>query len=274
MKYSRILSISAAGPLFLALLVIILSPETLSGQKSGTAKATALKKEQADPGASKKNPQTKVLGDHWYTVAVGEGVPYAYYNDRIEIKDGRLFYQNRFWKKEEGYINEEQLGGFSENTAELKPLFFNFHSMYRTTETNIDGTFKEDGTLTARIRRGEKELPVVTKAVPKGAILSIFFPIWLGKQLGTMEPGQSRSFLSVIEDNLELAFVTVTGRVRMEKPDEFAKKSKTRKLTVDYRDQRSIWYVEESGAPVRIVMNGQQALVSRVSKKEAESFLK
>lgn len=214
----------------------------------------------------------QVLSDHWYTIRVGKD-KYGYYNDRMERKQGRLFFQNRVWKLEEDFINEEQLGAFAEPNEALKPLFFNFHSTYRTTETNIDGTVNDKQQLSIRVKRGGQELPVVKKVLPTKTIFSVFFPAWLQMRAAGMKPGASLPFLTILEDNIEENFATVSGRVKMEKPDEFANQSKTRKFMVDYRGVKTLWWLDDKGIAVKIERPEQNMVVERVSEATAKKFL-
>ncbi len=215
----------------------------------------------------------RVISDNWYTVTVQPNVRYAYYNDRLEMKGGKLFLQNRFWKQEEGYLNEEQLGAFAENTSAMTPLFFNFHSTYRTTEIKVDGTIQDGRILTVKIRKGSGDLPVIRKGVPRSAILSVFFPVWMASRLPAMKPNQTVSFYSILEDNIEMAFQSVSGSIRLEAPDAFSTKTNTFRVFVNFKDLKSTWYVERTGIPIRVEMPTQKTIIERVTKEKAEKFL-
>jgi hypothetical protein len=217
--------------------------------------------------------KAKTLWDLWYTVTSESGSHYSYYNDRAEVRDGRVIFQNHSWKNEEGYINEEQLGVAAEDTAELWPLFFNFHSNYRTTETQIDGTVKGN-MLTIRARRGEKHYPDVTKSIPKKIIFEQVFQVWIGRHLKDLKPNQKVSFLTILEDNIDAEFANVPGMVWKMDVDATARELKAQKLGVEYSDRRSFWYVDELGAPIRILMPDQKLVIQRAPKQEAEQFLK
>jgi len=226
--------------------------------------------------AAPKKVDTTVLSDDWYTITLGAGAngkPYGYYNDHVEIKKGRLFYQNHVWKREEDYINEEQLGAFAENSPELIPLFFNFHSTYRTSETSIDGTVVDGKLLTVRAKQGGSELPIVKKALTSKTFFSIFFPYWLKQHLAELKPGKTLSFRTILEDNIEQGFNTVYGSVKQEKPDAFAEKSGTKKFLVDYRSLRSFWWLDAEGTCLRMEMPQQKMLVQKVNKAQAQAFL-
>ncbi len=228
----------------------------------------------ASLGAHAAAPAEKVLWDTWYTVTVANKVHYGYYNDKATLREGKVTFQNHFWKLEEGFINEERLGALADDTADLTPVFFNFKSSYRATETNIDGAVNpKTHALNVRVLRGGKELPSIIKALPKGLFTSSLFPIWAARHLGQLKPGQAVPFLTLMEDGFEHGFETVNGTVRLEQPDDFARKTGTRKLTVKFQDRSSIWYLEASGCPVRIEMPGMHSVVERVSGDQAKQFL-
>lgn len=226
---------------------------------------------------SKPTVREGLLWDNWYTVTVNKVVHYEYYNDRVEIKKGRVIYQNRAWKQEEDFINEEQLGAFANNDSTLTPLFFNFHSTYRSVETHIDGTVADQPgggrVLSVRVRKGSNELPLIKKTVPPKTFFSLHFPVWLGRNLSSFKAGQVYPFQTVLEDNLESEFMTVPGQVRVEPADTIATQTRTTKITINYHEMKSIWWVESSGAPVRIEMPLQKTLVQRVPKESAIKFL-
>ncbi len=236
---------------------------------SETAQASTQKTPPASAPAAQQSTAT-VLWDHWYTVNVEPNYHYAYYNERVERKKGRLHVQSRMWKQEEGFINEEQLGSFSEDGPELRPIFFNFHSAYRTNEVTIDANVSGKA-LAVKIRQGTQDAPPIKRVIANKDIFSSFFPVWVGIQL---KAGKSRaSFHAVLEDNQELAFRAVPGNIRVEKPDEFSQKSGTTKLLVDHNGLKSVWYVENTGAATRIEMRSQHAIVEKVSEKQARAFL-
>ncbi|MCM2323543.1 MAG: hypothetical protein NDJ90_09810 [Oligoflexia bacterium] len=208
----------------------------------------------------------RVLRDHWYIISVGT-IPYGYYNDRVELRKGRLFYQNHVWKREEGFLVEEQLGAYAENTAALKPLFFNFHSTYRATELTIDGTVSPSGRdLVVKARKGDRTLPVVKRGLYSKAFFSVFFPYWLGKKAPLLKPGQRESFVAIVEDQPEQALTLMDGRVKAD-PKEAGK------FHVSYRGLNSFWWLDAEGIPEKIEMPQQRMHVRRVSENEAKQFL-
>ncbi|MEK6705032.1 MAG: hypothetical protein AABZ06_04535 [Bdellovibrionota bacterium] len=225
--------------------------------------------------ASTDNKQDiKPLWDYWYTITVDKKIPYAYYNERVEKKNDRLFIQTHVWKLEEDFINEEQLGAFAANNAELTPLFYNFHSKYRQTETNVDGTVSEKNVLTVKVRKGPTEDTAPMKRVLKEKVFfSQFFPVWLGMKLPSLKPSKSIPFEVVLEDNIELEFVPTQGRVRLEAPDEFAKSTKTQKIWIYFRGTEGFWWVDSSGAALKIEMPKTKTVVERSTKEKATKFI-
>lgn len=215
----------------------------------------------------------KVVWDYWYTVSVNK-IPAEMYNEKFVMHDDKIQYMQHVWKKEEGYMNEEQLGAFSKADENLTPLFFNFRSTYRTTETVIDGTVKNGKNLVVKIRKGTDALPSVSKSVPTGTFFSVFFPVWLRKAQPTLKEGKTVSFGTILEDDVENGFSTESGLVRLEKPDDFAQSSGTKKLAVDYLNSRTYWYIDSQGSPVKTVRPDGNMVIERVSKDKAEAFLK
>ncbi len=210
--------------------------------------------------------------ESWYTITVNK-IPYAYYSEKHELKNGKHYFLNQVWKKEGDFINEEQVGVVAAKDAELSQLFFNFHSNYRATETTVDGAVK-DQLVTVRVKRGNQDLPTLRKPMPKNSFFSIFFPVWLSKQLPSMKKGKSLSYLTIFEDNLDAGFSPVNGRVELAKPDEFAIKHKAHKLIVTNSSMKSTWWVDDNGSSIKIDNPQQATVVERVTRAQAESFLK
>jgi YihY family inner membrane protein len=253
-----------------AILVAVLMSATSSearterrvGAKKGT-KTTAAK-------AQEKDPRDR---DFWYTVTVQKGFHYAYYNDRIEYRDGKIHFLNQYWKNEEGYINQESLGGIAKDDAQLTPVFYHFRSAYRTHETLIDGSVDESSRwVNVKIRKNGTELPTVRRSLSPMTILSMHFPLWLGKNLMEFSEQKLTSFRALIEDSQELGFGSIPGTVRRLPPDSFAIEKNAVLLAVDHRDTETRWWVDAQGFPLRIEMPRIQTVVERVLRKTAETF--
>jgi hypothetical protein len=226
--------------------------------------------------AEKASPRPAPEWDHWYTVTILPRTPFAYYRETLERNKGRLHFKTEMWKKEEGFINAEQLGVFSEDNAELKPLFYNFHATYRESEVSIDGS-AANGRLQVRITRNGSELPVITRGLPTKAFFSSMFPIWMSRMLRNTPADQVKSmsvpFLAILEDNQDAGFSAENGRIQVMDPDEFAKSSGTIRVQVDFNGQRSSWYLDKGGSPVRVEIPGQKTRIERSDEKRAKAFL-
>ncbi len=216
------------------------------------------------------------LWDSWYTVKVGGSIPFGYYHDRVEIKDGKIAFQNQYWKNEEGSINEEQLIAFAENTDNLTPVLFQFKSFYRDSTIDLDGTMKS-GILKVKIRKNSKEIPSIERSVAKKAFLSSHFPIYLGKHLKKAKKNTKQSFSAILEDQVQRAYQPVSGHYTLQEADEFAKKTKTNRIAVHFNDQEGIWYVHDSGQIERIELKGNgpgtNILVEKAEEAIARRFL-
>jgi len=214
--------------------------------------------------------------NHWYTVTILPKTPFAYYHEKLERNKGRLHFKTEMWKKEEGFINAEQLGVFSEDNPELTPLFYNFHATYRESEVSIDGSAGK-GRLQVRIRRNNTELPVITRGLPGKAFFSSMFPIWMSRKLLGIPAEQAKSaslpFLAILEDNQDSGFSAESGRIQVMEPDEFAKSSGTIRVQVDFNGQRSSWYLDKSASPVRVDIPSQKTRIERTDEKRAKAFL-
>lgn len=216
--------------------------------------------------------EKKILWDSWYTVTLAGKTPYGYYNDHVELKDGKIGFKNQFWKKEEGFINEEQLVAFGEDKSELTPILFNFHSNYRDTVVDIDGNVKLN-ILSIKIRKDKEDLKPMSRNIPKNAFFSSMFPVWLGKKLNELREGKLVSFSAILEDNLDRKYAPVSGSIRLEKNDEYSKKNDAKKIAVIYQDKKSTWYVKPTGEAVKIVMHDQNAVIEKTTEALARKFL-
>ena len=222
---------------------------------------------------AQKTSTEKVLWDAWYTVTAAGDVPYGYYNDRASLKDGKIHYRNHFWKSEEGYINEENLGAIAESGPDLTPVFFNFRSLYRAAETTVDGSVTQGRTLGIRVKHNGKPKPPYQIVLPKGLVLSVLFPVWAGRHLSELKPGKSLSFLSILENGIEEKFPVLSGNMQLESEDEFSRSSRTQKVRVNYGDKKTIWYLEPSGLPVRILYPEQGMRAEKTTETQARAFL-
>jgi hypothetical protein len=244
---------------------------TLTPKEEKAAAAVQASQESTARGGT--NGKSKLLWNSWYTMTIGEKIPYGYYNDRVERRDGKIAYQNQLWRSEEGFINEEKVVSFGKDDENVTPLLFNFNGIYRESEINIDGTFTGT-TLKVKARRNKQALPPVEASVSSKAFLSTLFQAWIGKHLAGLTPGKRLPFVTLFEDlGLDNHYAPINGSITLEGDDDFAKKTGTKKLSVETADEKSIWHVLPSGEAVRIEKPGQHLVIEKKTEAEARRFL-
>lgn len=216
---------------------------------------------------------THTVFDAWYTIAAEKNIPYGYYHDHLEKKGDRLYYQSHIWKKEEQFTNEEQLGLYAQDDEDLKPLIYNFRSLYRTTETIIDGTVNEKNIFKVTAKQGNKSLPAFQRSLPKKLIFSTFFPIWIQRHFTQADLGKSKSLMTIYEDSYESHFETKSGSVRLEADDDFAKANQAKKFTATIAGQKSTWYLDPKGVPLKILMHANHVMILKTTESQAKKYL-
>lgn len=211
----------------------------------------------------------RVIWEAWYTITLKDGSHYAYYQDRAELRGGKAYFQENVWKNEEGFINEEQVGTFSEPTPDLTPVLFSFHANYRGTETLIDGNIPDGRTATIKVRKGNQDLPPIKRMLPSKTILATAFPLWIKEHAADIPVGGSRSITVLYEDQVDAGFPAIVGRVHREKnPTAGGAMS----FVVDIADVKSHWVLNGEGIVERMEMPSFGRLVQKVSAEKARSF--
>jgi hypothetical protein len=253
----------------ISLVSLLALPAFAAPASSPTTPPPAL---QAAAKEAKESGKSGLLWNAWYTMTVGEKIPYGYYNDKVERRDGKIAYQNQLWKTEEGFINEERVVSFGKDNENVSPLLFNFLGTYRDSEFSIDGTFS--GTkLNVKARRSKQALAPIETNVPEKAFLSTLFQVWIGKHLSAMTPGKRLSFVTLFEDALDTHYAPVNGAITLEAEDDYAKKTNSKKMTVELSDVKSVWYVLASGEAIRIEKPDQHLVIEKKTEAEARRFL-
>jgi hypothetical protein len=231
------------------------------------------------PAKKPKTPKSSALTqttlwDAWYIVTVNDTVPYAYFNEKASVIDGRAHLQLRIWKKEEGFINEENIGAFAADEPSLRPLFYNYRLTYKSTETQIDGTVDADRFLVTKVRKNGTDVPTSRKQLPKDAILSYTFPIWLARKYGSLQKDKPVSFYALTEDGVDSGFPISTGTVTLLSDDEIATKTKTKRVKVNFMDADSFWWIRPGGNAFAIHTPTRKILTQQVTQEKALGFLK
>lgn len=214
----------------------------------------------------------KPIYDQWYAVAGKSGVVSAY-QERLEDRGGKLFFQVRTWRKEGDQITEESVGGLATGDETLTPQFFNVYSAAGGSETKIDANF-QGRVLIAKVSTGGKAKAPLRKQVPAGAILSNFFPVLIKSKLANLKPGKPVAFAALLEDGHAQGFPVMNGSFKLETPDEFAKQNQAAKLSVKFAGMNNTWWVDDKGSAIKIDIPAAGLRVERATQAQADEFLK
>lgn len=221
--------------------------------------------------ASSAPEKSKTLWDRWYTLTIDPKIRYGYYNEKAETRGDTLFLQTQIWKKEEDFINQEQMGILSK--ADLAPMAYNFRSTFRASETTLDGTIDDQRVLNVKSKAANKPEQALKKQLPKNVIFSSAFPLWIGKNIDRLKPKAPVSFQAFLEDSPQEDFRVESGVVTRQEPDALAKSMKLIRLSVRFRNQDSTWWVRENGDAHQIHLPAQKLWIKEVPKNVALKFL-
>jgi|GEM_PF-2254858 len=217
----------------------------------------------------------EVLWDNWYTVT-DHGKPDSYYNEKAELKGDRAKIQVNTWIKFGGKIKSENLGASAKNTTLLEPLLYDFRTQNEFgIEKVIDGSIIDHGKVfSVKIKEGDHtSKPLRAEMLPK-LILSSFFPIWIHKNYKRINGAQPIEFHAIVEDQVEKQVPVAEGTAYEMNADDFSRKTKTRKLRIEFNKIVAIWYVTPKGDAIKIEVSSLERTVQKVDRKVAEKFLK
>jgi hypothetical protein len=221
--------------------------------------------------------KSKILWDLWYVVvfidpAIRKKFIVFYFNEKVEDAGDRIKVQVNTWKKEGPTVAEEHVGEVLRNNSQLSPVLYNFNATSGPESVTIDAKISAAGkAYVAKLRardHGGKTTELERK-LPEGTILSYAFSAWLGKNLSALlDQKVVVGFVTFQEDNLQDGFPVVTGKIRVDKPDEYSKSNNLIRLQLDYSGPIT-WWVRPSGEVWRIVAPSRNMEVLRVTESEA-----
>lgn len=217
-----------------------------------------------------------VLWDAWYTVTVKSGktvLHYGYYNDHVERKKNQIWFKTDYCKHEEDFFNQEHLMSIVSDDDNLSGVLFDFRANYRGQEMSSHGDFESPTLMSIKVGLPGHPPRSLKRSTPKSAFLSALFPYWISKRLAQFKIGQTHSYSCVLEDGSDPDFDSKSGQLRLEKPDAFALKTKTSKLSVEFRDVPSIWYVDTHGVAERIELPGMNTVIEKTTQAAALKFI-
>jgi hypothetical protein len=220
--------------------------------------------------------QATVLWDNWYTVSL-KGAPYSYYNEKVEVLSDRIKIQVNQWFKEgkpgKMVVRSENLGASAKNTQFLEPLLYNFRTTKEGVETSIDGTILNNGKVfSVKIKTGDAEVKTLRAEMLPKLILTSFFPVWVNKNYKRINGVQPIEFAAIVEDQVESTVPVVKGTAYEMREDDFAKKTGTRKLRIEFDRLVAFWWITKNGDALQIQIPSQEQFVKKVDKKTAEDY--
>ncbi len=227
---------------------------------------------QAQAGTNDKG--TTTLWDNWYVVT-DHGHPDSYYNEKATTLGDRAKIQVNTWILENGKVRSENLGATAKNTALLEPLLYNFHTTENNEDKSIDGTILENGKVfSVKTKKGDRPSTSLRAQMLPKLILASFFPLWVHQNYKRISGVQPIEFQAIVEDKVEGEVPVVSGTAYEMKQDEFAQKTGTRKLRIEFNKLVAFWWVTKNGDAVKIELPTLARVVKKTDKATAESSLK
>ncbi len=224
--------------------------------------------------ASPTVAHAEILWNNWYTVS-DHGHPDSYYNEKAETVGDRAKIQVNTWIKVGKIIRSEALGSVAKNTQLLEPLLYDFRTQTDDgQEKVIDGSIVENGKVfSVKMKSGiEASKPLRAEMMPK-LILSSFFPMWIHKNYKRITGVQPIEFQAIVEDQVDSTVPVVNGTAYEMRQDDFAKKTNTRKLRIEFNKIVAFWWVTPKGDAIQIQVPELERLVKKVDQKTAQDYL-
>lgn len=217
-------------------------------------------------------PQEKevLLFEEWYQIIINKKDKIAYYSDRVSKVGKHIRFKHSLWKNEEGYMNREELSSFSEDNKELTPAFFNLFEKYRESETTTDGTFQNSNTIHITVKKLGEKPNKIEKNTRKNSIFSLFFPLWIAKNMDSMKGSTAHSVNVFVEDGKTSPSRQESATATLVPQDDFAKKTDSHKFIIKFLGQESTWWLKKNGMLEKIEMPAKNAEVIRVNATEAQ----
>ena len=192
---------------------------------------------------SAETTKTSQIYNEWYVVRLNENDTIAYYNESLEFREGEYFTKQVVWRKDEGFINHEEIA--TQSKADFTPKFFNYKLKYRDSLITINGTVQESGIIRISSKKNDEPSNSFERSIPKNSIFSTVFPFWILKHFESNQ--NSKSVKIIFEDRLfeKLNFEAAT--VTSLKLDSDAKKLEAKKYLVKISGVSAAWYLGKLG---------------------------
>ncbi len=230
-----------------------------------------------NPPAKPTNAKDLAYWDGWYFARrqskhSGEpGALFAIYRERVFRSDSHIIYQSQTWKKDDGNIIEEHMGGTSRDSQELSPVSFDFYSLSNGIKIELLGSI--DGKqLSYEIFPQELKKSNRPKTLQQGTILTSFVPVWLARHIEELSAKRVLSFTAIYEDDHREPFRAASGSARM--LSNATPEKDCFPISVRFEQLDSIWCIKKTGEPLEVQLTSQGILIESVSESIAQKALK
>lgn len=211
--------------------------------------------------AAEKGVET--ISNTWYTMQAGS-TPYGYFHEIIEKKKDRYSYRSEMLKLDGIAEFNEVVGALAEE--DLTPVAFNIAKSGKGATEIANGTFSKrpsGGILNIEIT-GRKAAKF-KRTISKGAILDVFFPVWVRKNWEKLKAGSKGYVYAFTEDPERLDFMqkTLTYKVVGMNTSEGCLN-----LKIDLPPTKADWCINREGQIISLSTSG---VTVRKVKGEAEA---
>jgi hypothetical protein len=215
------------------------------------------------------------IWDNWYTVSQ-DGAPQSYYNEKFDDLKETVKIQLNTWilvDAKTKTVQSENLGATAKNTTLLEPIRYNFRTVENKVEKSIDGSVQKDGKIFTSITtlNGKPSHPLKAEMIPK-LILTSFFSVWVHKNYKRINGAQPIEFHAIVEDQTTDQVPVIKGTAYEMMADDFAKKTKTRKLRIEFNQLVAFWWINPNGEALKITLPSLKKEVLKVDRGTALAF--
>jgi len=210
-----------------------------------------------------------VLNDAWYVMQAGN-LPWGYFHEKIEQRDGRYSYRYEMYKQEKGKIYQENIGAIAE--SDLTPVAFNLNKAGEGATEMINAAYTKDkvsGILNIEVKGAR--LAQLKRHIPPGTIFEVFFPVWIKQHWGELTPGKKGRVQVFTEDAPNRDFISKPAYYEVKGTNTA---EKCLELQVELAGIKADWCITSNGELVTLEVPRRQVSVRKVAnEKAAKAFL-
>ena len=148
-----------------------------------------------------------------------------------------------------------------------------YHAMFTPFSTPewpwVIGVYLPEDDYLGEIKKNRLQSILITIFI---SVFAAGLGLWLAKRVDKLKMGKLIHFRTVLEDNLENNFQVTKGWVKKVKPDPFTKQIKGYRIGVKFMNILFTYWLEKTGAPVKIMCPKLKTVQERVSEETAKKF--